>query len=386
MDIVIEGLTKVFVNRADPSRSVTAVNNVSLSIAPGQLVTLLGPSGCGKTTILRIIAGFETPTSGRVLLGGRDITHTPPNKRDTALVFQNYALFPHLTVWENVTFGLKLRKDLSPEEQKARAERVLSQVGLSDMAHRSPDQLSGGQQQRVALARAIVNEPRVLLFDEPLSNLDAKLREQMRLEIRALQQRHGITSVYVTHDQSEAMAISDRIVILKDGRIEQVGTPEEVYTRPATHFVADFIGRANFVSARVVGVAAGGYDLEVNGRTVFVPRSGQGSFGPGDFVDILLRPENTYVLPRTDVVPPTEATVRQPMPQAGSGGELTPVVDGRVVRRSFLGAVVEYEIEMPGHPRLLAEMSNPFAWGMLEPGSEVTVYFSPQVAHLLRRP
>ncbi|OUN01657.1 MAG: hypothetical protein BAA04_00210 [Firmicutes bacterium ZCTH02-B6] len=379
MDIVIEGLTKVFVNRADPSRSVTAVNNVSLSIAPGQLVTLLGPSGCGKTTILRIIAGFETPTSGKVLLGGRDITHTPPNKRDTALVFQNYALFPHLTVWENVTFGLKLRKDISPEEQKARAERVLSQVGLSDMAQRSPDQLSGGQQQRVALARAIVNEPRVLLFDEPLSNLDAKLREQMRLEIRALQQRHGITSVYVTHDQSEAMAISDRIVILKDGRIEQAGTPEEVYTRPATHFVADFIGRANFVSARVAGVSKGGYDLEVNGRTVFVPGSGQDSFGPGDFVDILLRPENTYVLPRS-------GAVGQPVPGAGAQGELTPVVDGRLVRRSFLGAVVEYEIEVPGHPRLLAEMSNPFAWGLLEPGSEVTVYFSPRVAHLLRRP
>lgn len=380
MDIVIDGLTKVFVNRADPSRSVTAVNNVSLSIAPGELVTLLGPSGCGKTTILRIIAGFETPTAGRVLLGGRDITHVPPNQRDTALVFQNYALFPHLTVWENVMFGLKLRKDIPPEEQKSRAERVLSQVGLSEMAHRSPDQLSGGQQQRVALARAIVNEPRVLLFDEPLSNLDAKLREQMRLEIRALQQRHGITSMYVTHDQSEAMAISDRIVIMKDGRVEQVGTPEEVYTRPASHFVADFIGRANFVSARVLAASPDGYELDVSGRTVSVPRWGQESFAPGDFVDILLRPENTYVRPRAG------GQEAAPAPGAGPGEPLTPVVDGRLARRSFLGAVAEYEIEVPGHPRLLAEQANPFASGLLEPGDEVTVYFAPRVAHLLRRP
>ena len=383
MDIVIESLTKVFVNRADPSRSVTAVNNVSLTVAPGELVTLLGPSGCGKTTILRMIAGFETPTAGRILLGGKDITHTPPNKRDTALVFQNYALFPHLTVWENVTFGLKLRKDLSPDEVKRRAERVLSQVGLSEMAQRSPDQLSGGQQQRVALARALADEPRVLLFDEPLSNLDAKLREQMRLEIRALQQRHGITSVYVTHDQSEAMAISDRIVILKDGRIEQVGTPEEVYTRPVSHFVADFIGRSNFVGARVAGINADGYDLEVNGRTVFVPRTGEKAFAPGDFVDILLRPENTYVRPRRDDTP------KGPVHGAAGGtleSELAPVVDGHIVRRSFLGSVVEYEIEVPGHPRLLAEASNPFASGMLNPGDEVTVYFSPKVAHLLSRP
>lgn len=376
MDIAVAGLTKVFANRADPSRSVTAVNDVSLSIAPGELVTLLGPSGCGKTTMLRMIAGFETPTAGKVLLGGRDITNTPPNQRDTALVFQNYALFPHLTVWENVTFGLKLRKDVPPAEQKSRAERVLSQVGLSDMAGRSPDQLSGGQQQRVALARAIVNEPRVLLFDEPLSNLDAKLREQMRLEIRALQQRHGITSVYVTHDQVEAMAISDRVVILKDGCIEQSGTPEDVYTRPANHFVADFIGRANFVSGRVAGVAPDGYELEINGRTVLVPYDGEAAFRPGDFADMLLRPENTYVRTRGDESP------------KGFGGDdgAQPVVDGRLLRRTFLGPVVEYEVEVPGHPRIVAEVSNPFAHGLLEPGSDVTVYFSPRVAHLLPRP
>lgn len=374
MDIVIDGLTKVFADRSDPSRSVTAVNNVSLSIAPGELVTLLGPSGCGKTTMLRMVAGFETPTSGKVLLGGKDITNTPPNQRDTAMVFQSYALFPHLTVWENVTFGLQMRKNVSPEERKQRAERVLAQVGLSEMAQRTPDQMSGGQQQRVALARAIVNEPRVLLFDEPLSNLDAKLREQMRLEIRALQQRHGITSLYVTHDQIEAMAISDRIVILKDGCIEQSGTPEEVYTRPSNHFVADFIGRANFVSGHVVAAANGGYNLEVSGRTVYVPAAGQESFAPGDFADILLRPENTYVL-------------RKGAEPAGAGpGDLMPVVDGRLVRRTFLGSVVEYEIEVPGHPRILAEMANPFATGILDPGDEVTVYFSPQVAHLLRRP
>lgn len=378
MDIAVQGLTKIFANRADPTRSVTAVNNVSLSIPPGELVTFLGPSGCGKTTMLRMIAGFETPTEGRVLLGGRDITNTPPNRRDTALVFQNYALFPHLTVWENVTFGLKLRK-LSATEQQSRAERVLAQVGLSDMAQRSPDQLSGGQQQRVALARAIVNEPRVLLFDEPLSNLDAKLREQMRLEIRALQQRHGITSIYVTHDQIEAMAISDRIVILKDGSIEQEGTPEEVYTRPVNHFVADFIGRANFVGGRIAQVEQGGYALTVNERTVFVPYENVSDFAPGDFVDILLRPENTYIVPAGAIDGESGATTPD-------GNQLAPLVDGQIVRRTFLGSVMEYEIEVQGHPPIICEQANPFATGLVQTGDRVTVCFAPVVAHLLRRP
>lgn len=381
MDIAVAGLTKVFANRADPSRSVTAVNNVSLSIPPGELVTLLGPSGCGKTTMLRMIAGFETPTEGRVLLGGRDITNTPPNRRDTALVFQNYALFPHLTVWENVTFGLKLRRDVPDSDRQARAERVLSQVGLSEMAQRSPDQLSGGQQQRVALARAIVNEPRVLLFDEPLSNLDAKLREQMRLEIRALQQRHGITSLYVTHDQVEAMAISDRIVILKDGSIEQMGTPEEVYTRPANHFVADFIGRANFVGGNVSGVEDGGYRLSVNGRTVFVPYENGDEFAENDFVDILLRPENTYIMP-----PKSGAADGATQSTRMGNVNLAPLVDGHIVRRTFLGPVVEYEVEVSGHPALVAEAANPFAHGLMQTGDQVTVCFAPAVSHLLKRP
>ena len=213
----------------------------------------------------------------------------------------------------------------------------------------------------------------MLLFDEPLSNLDAKLREQMRLEIRAsaaaARNNELVCNALI---KIEAMAISDRIVILKDGCIEQSGTPEEVYTRPSNHFVADFIGRANFVSGHVVAAANGGYNLEVSGRTVYVPAAGQESFAPGDFADILLRPENTYVL-------------RKGAEPAGAGpGDLMPVVDGRLVRRTFLGSVVEYEIEVPGHPRILAEMANPFATGILDPGDEVTVYFSPQSRPLAR--
>ena len=241
------------------------------------------------------------------------------------------------------------------------------------MAQRTPDQMSGGQQQRVALARAIVNEPRVCSLTSRSPTWTRNCVSKCAWK-SALQQRHKITSLYVTHDQIEAMAISDRIVILKDGCIEQSGTPEEVYTRPSNHFVADFIGRANFVSGHVVAASNGGYNLEVSGRTVYVPAAGQESFAPGDFADILLRPENTYVL-------------RKGAEPAGAGpGDLMPVVDGRLVRRTFLGSVVEYEIEVPGHPRILAEMANPFATGILDPGDEVTVYFSPQVAHLLRRP
>ncbi|MGQ0568324.1 MAG: ABC transporter ATP-binding protein [Armatimonadota bacterium] len=240
--------------------SVMAVDHVSLEIPSGALVTLLGPSGCGKTTTLRMIAGLERPTSGQVFIGQEDVTPLPAANRSTTMVFQSYALFPHLTVFENVAYGLRVARR-SDDEIHRRVQEVLNLVGLPGLEARSPAQLSGGQQQRVALARALIMQPKVLLFDEPLSNLDAKLRKRVRADIRILQQDLGITSVYVTHDQSEALAISDVVVVMNQGRIEQIGAPTDLYRRPASRFVADFIGEANLLPAVVEDgmVRLGGY-------------------------------------------------------------------------------------------------------------------------------
>jgi len=231
----------------------SAIGPLSFRVEAGEFVSLLGPSGCGKTTTLRCIAGFETPTTGSILLNGEPIESRPPNRRNIGLVFQNYALFPHLTIFENVAFGLRLRR-IGEAELNQRVGRALELVGLPDLARRYPRQLSGGQQQRIAIARSVVLEPRILLFDEPLSNLDLKLRLAMRKELRELQRRLVKTTVYVTHDQSEALALSDRIVVMSNGRIEQVGSPREIYERPANAFVADFIGSSNLLDAVVVRV------------------------------------------------------------------------------------------------------------------------------------
>ncbi len=224
----------------------TALADITLSIEPGEFVTLLGPSGCGKTTLLKIFAGFYAPTTGRIEQNGADVTNAPPEKRDTAMCFQSYALFPHLTVAENIEFGPKQNK-VNRDDRLTRLNDLLRQVDLEQHRDKLPNKLSGGQQQRVALARALAMRPSVVLFDEPLSNLDAKLREQVRREIRGLQREFGFTAIYVTHDQSEALAMSDRVVVLNAGRIEQIGAPEEVYQRPDTAFVADFIGSANLL-------------------------------------------------------------------------------------------------------------------------------------------
>ncbi|AVT36841.1 ABC transporter ATP-binding protein [Plantactinospora sp. BB1] len=267
--VTLESVSKRFAGAGDAA----AVDDVDLSVDAGEFFTLLGPSGCGKTTTLRMIAGFYFPTAGRIRFGTEDVTRKPPNKRDTGMVFQNYALFPHLSVAQNVGYGLKIRK-VRGADARARIAEALDQVHLTGYGDRRIDQLSGGQQQRVALARALVIRPRTLLLDEPLSNLDAKLREETRTEIRRIQRDAGLTSIYVTHDQAEAMAMSDRIAVMESGRVRQVGTPQEIYHRPATTFVARFIGRSNVLSLPVL--AAAGQTVEVRlpdgtTRTVAAP-------------------------------------------------------------------------------------------------------------------
>ena len=271
--VVLKDVTKIF-QQPDTGKDFVAVDHINLEIKDGEMVTLLGPSGCGKTTTLRMISGFEYPTSGNVFIGDRDVAKIPPNKRGISMVFQSYALFPHLNIWENIAYGLRVAK-IPQDEIIRRTNDVVELMQLKGMEKRFPNQLSGGQQQRVALARAVVIEPSVLLFDEPLSNLDAKLRESMRDELRALQQRLGITSLYVTHDQSEAMAISDKVVIMKDGVICQQGTPQEIYEQPASRFVANFIGKANFIDGTFKGRDGEAALVEIGGKTFSIPAPGK---------------------------------------------------------------------------------------------------------------
>ncbi len=350
-------LVKEFPSFDSPDGKVVAVDHVNLEVERGELVTLLGPSGCGKTTLLRLIAGFEDPTSGDIFLGERRINDLAPNRRDAAMVFQSYAIFPHLNVFENVAFGLRLQ-NLTEAQVQERVNRVLDLVGLTALARRSPDQLSGGQQQRVALARAIVMEPRLLLFDEPLSNLDAKLREQMRIEIRQLQQRLGITSVYVTHDQAEAMSISDRIVVMDHGRIEQVGPPLELYARPSNRFVAAFIGDVNFLTGEVV--APGRVRLLTE---TFPVADMPPSLRPGQQVTLTVRPESVELVddPRG--------------PQSQFSGE--------VRRVTFLGGMVEYEVHTEGLGDLVVHANNPILRGVHRRGDTVGLHIPPAALHVL---
>ena len=268
--VAFERVTKVY-----PGGTTPAVDDVSFEIAAGTLVTLLGPSGCGKTTTLRMIAGLEMPTAGRILIGGADVTRLPATDRDVSMVFQSYALFPHMTVMENVSYGLRF-SGYDKRETAGRAADGLALVGLTGFEARFPSELSGGQQQRVAVARALVLEPQVLLFDEPLSNLDAKLRRRVRDEIRELQQSLGLTVVYVTHDQTEALAVSDRIIVMDRAVIAQQGSPRELYDTPATAFVADFIGESNIVPCRIVSVEDGVAEVQVGSATLSLPSRGHG--------------------------------------------------------------------------------------------------------------
>lgn len=321
-----------------------AVDAVNLDIAPGELVTLLGPSGCGKTTTLRMIAGLESPTEGHITIGEDEVTHLPAEKRDVTMVFQSYALFPHMNVMANVGYGLKVARR-PRAEIAARVSEALELVGLEAYGDRSVDALSGGQQQRVALARALVMKPRVILFDEPLSNLDAKLRHHVRAEIRALQQRLGLTAVYVTHDQEEALAISDRVVVMNAGRIEQQGKPRELYHRPASHFVADFIGSANILPGRFDG-------QRIELGNAIIPHVQGIASGP---VGVVIRPEAARI---------------------SSTG-----LKAKVVSVSFLGPVTEVTFQT-NVGQITANLPDEAISG-LNPGATVALDFAPGSLHLL---
>jgi spermidine/putrescine transport system ATP-binding protein len=277
--------------------NVIAVDHISLEVRAGEFFSLLGPSGCGKTTTLRMIGGFEEPMSGLIELQGRDVTRVPPNRRNVNTVFQNYALFPHLTIFENVAFALR-RKKVGEEEIKQRVASMLDLVELQGLGHRRPNQISGGQAQRVALARALVNRPAVLLLDEPLGALDLKLRKQMQIELKRIQQDVGISFIYVTHDQEEAMSLSDRIAVMNRGRYEQLGTPEELYERPLTRFVAGFLGNSNLFDAMVVGTADEHAVAKLKDGTVIrIPQTGA---AVGAAVSAGVRPEKVRLGPATE--------------------------------------------------------------------------------------
>lgn len=304
---------------------VVAVDHIDLDVADGEFVTLLGPSGCGKTTTLRTIAGFYYPDEGEVYFGDRIMNNVPPNKRDTAMCFQSYALFPHMSVWDNISFGLKMRK-MPASEQKGKIERVMEMLSLSELGSRKPGQLSGGQQQRVALARSIVTEPEMLLFDEPLSNLDAKLRVQVRVEIREMQKRLGTTTIYVTHDQDEALAISDRIVIMREGKIEQMGDPYSIYRHPETRFVAGFIGMANIFDAVVLEVEGKRCTVQAPFGKLFINTEGQETPKKGATIHFSWRPEDMKIRDR----------------------ESRNQISGKVLQAVFMGEITDLFIEVNG--------------------------------------
>ena len=323
--LVLDGLCKDF-------GDVQAVKNLDLKIEQGELITLLGPSGCGKTTTMHIIAGFHLPDKGRVILNGQDITYLSPYKRNTPMVFQEYALFPHLTVFENVAYGLVVRK--TPRSIVSdKVKDVLEQLGLPDIADRFPNQLSGGQQQRIALARALVLGPEVLLLDEPLSNLDAKLRIRVRYEIKQLQEKFNITMVYVTHDQEEALSISDRVAVMNKGVLEQYGVPWEIYYKPKNKFVAEFVGETNFLPVRINEVKPTASGVQVGfvwREKALTVLADEPELSPDSDGTLLLRPEAIE------------------LSRCGEGTESEDTLLGKVVTSSFLGSITRYRVDIGG--------------------------------------
>ena len=349
----LEHISKIY-NDPKTGKEFYAVQDTTLDIEPGTFVTLLGPSGCGKTTTLRMIAGFESPDEGEIYLGDEAINSLTPNKRDTAMVFQSYALLPHYNVFDNVAYGLKIRK-VPKEEIRERVLNILKLVEMDGMESRMTNQLSGGQQQRVALARALVIEPSVLLFDEPLSNLDAKLRVTMRTEIRKIQQKVGITAIYVTHDQSEAMSISDKIIIMSKGKVEQIGTPREIYYHPKSRFVADFIGEANFLKAKVKSVNGEKAVIDVIGEEIEVNNYGEKA--AGEEASLVLRPE------------------------AGVLSEKG-LLEGTVTLSTFMGSYQYYQV-MVGDMEIQITDYNPVNRRIYEVGEKAYLDFDPHGVYIL---
>ncbi len=332
---------------------LTAVDDVSFEVEDGELLALLGPSGSGKTTTLRMLAGFEKPTSGTISLAGDDVTHVPTHKRDTGMVFQDYALFPHMTVGENIAFGLK-RQDFPKNEIQDRISEVLEMVDLGGYADRNPKNLSGGQQQRVATARAIAIQPEVLLMDEPLGALDKKLRDQLEVELTELQKDLGITTLYVTHNQEEALTIADRIAVMNEGQIEQIAPPIEVYEEPATEFVADFIGDTNFLEGDLRETADGRVVLTVGDTDIGVNTSGVPADGEGA---VFVRPE--------------KMNAREP----GFSDDSLNTLAGRIERRLFLGSKVRYFVDSGGR-EVVVDDANQHATTLYGPGDDVVLAWS----------
>ncbi|MEZ5774476.1 MAG: ABC transporter ATP-binding protein [Hyphomicrobiaceae bacterium] len=328
--ISIRNVTKSF------GSSVTAVDNISFDIKPNEFFALLGPSGCGKTTLLRMIAGLETPTSGQIILDGRDMLEIPPNKRPVNMVFQSYAVFPHMSVEDNVAYGLRVT-GVARDETAKRVAEALEMVKLGHLAKRKPHQLSGGQRQRVALARALVKRPKVLLLDEPLSALDAKLREQMQLELASLQSQVGITFIIVTHDQDEALSMADRIAVMEAGHIRQIATPAALYEAPVSRFVADFIGKVNLLDAKVVGSANGKVEVDVEriGRAR-IPYEGT---APAGAVSIAVRPEKVQ------------------LSKSAPGGDLMRA-EGKIAAWAYYGDVSHMYVDTKDGLRLSVNMQN----------------------------
>ncbi|CAN5654044.1 ABC transporter ATP-binding protein [soil metagenome] len=339
---------------------VAAVDGINMHMAPGEFFSLLGPSGCGKTTTLRLVAGFEQPTAGRVLLDGKDVAHTPPHRRNVNTVFQSYALFPHLSVADNVAFGLRF-KDVAKSEAQRMVAGALDLVQLEGLDKRKPSQLSGGQQQRVALARALVLNPAVLLLDEPLGALDAKLRKALQIELKALQEDIGITFIYVTHDQEEALTMSDRLAVMSEGRVEQVGSPREVYEEPATAYVADFLGVSNLMAAHARGPGGEGRCRVALGD--FELLGGKGDVDATGAVKIVIRPERVRIGPRD------------------SDGENR--IPGMVRRSVYLGSSTQLIVQMAHGETLQAMVQNDGTALRFDQGSPVSVFLPPEALRVL---
>jgi spermidine/putrescine transport system ATP-binding protein len=353
IDVRLERVTKQF-------GDVIAVDDMSLDISEGEFFSMLGPSGCGKTTTLRMIGGFEDPSAGTIYLGGRDVTDLPPYKRDVNTVFQSYALFPHLNVYENVAFGLRRRK-VDKEEIERRVRDTMKLVDLEGFEERKPPQMSGGQQQRVALARALVNRPKVLLLDEPLGALDLKLRKQMQLYLKRIQQEVGITFIYVTHDQEEAMTMSNRLAVMRGGHIEQLGAPEDVYENPATEFVASFLGASNMIEGEVKESRNGDTTVLLStGSTVTVPTERVPADG-GSRVKVGVRPEKISIRREGEALPTGQNSV-----------------SGLLRMSTYIGVSNQYRIDGPGGTTLTVYVQNLGAEAVPSPGERVVLSWKPE--------